>query len=94
LAARPNDSVNDGNLPIVILAAMHQDMELSAPGQRENIIARVAGLKTRGDAANYLNQVAAKHSTGPVLDGLRVEHPGASRRLRSFGTVSNTSNFL
>ncbi len=69
LAARPNDSVNDGNLPIVIQAAMHHDMELSAPGQRANIIAKVAGLKTRGDAAHYLNQVTAKHSTRPARAG-------------------------
>jgi phospholipase C len=67
--ARPNDSVNDGNLPIVIQAAMHQDMELSAPARRADIIARVAGLKTRGDAAHYLNQVAAKHSTRPARAG-------------------------
>jgi phospholipase C len=60
LIARPNDSVNDGSLPIVIQSAMHQDMELSPPSERENIIARVAGLKTRADAANYLSEVAAK----------------------------------
>jgi phospholipase C len=60
LIARPNDSVNDGSLPIVIQSAMHQDMELSPASERENIIARVAGLKTRADAANYLSEVAAK----------------------------------
>ena len=58
--ARPNDSVNDGNLPAVVQSAMHQDMELSPASERENIIARVAGLKTRADAANYLSEVAAK----------------------------------
>ena len=58
--ARPHDSINDGNLPVVIQAAMHQDMELSPPSEKANIIAKVAGLKTRADATNYLNQVAAK----------------------------------
>jgi hypothetical protein len=60
--ARPHDSINDGNLPVVIQAAMHQDMELSPPNEKTNIIAKVAGLKTRADATNYLNQVAAKRA--------------------------------
>jgi phospholipase C len=66
LTARPHDSVNDGNLPVVIQAAMRQEIELSPPGERENIIARVAGLKTRADAANYLNQVVAKRQAKPA----------------------------
>jgi len=66
--ARPNDSVNDGNLPVVIQAAMRQDIELSKPEERDTIIARVAALKTRSEAAAYLAGVSAKrraadHST-------------------------------
>jgi hypothetical protein len=60
--ARPHDSINDGNLPVVIQAAMHQDMELSPSSEQANIIAKVAGLKTRADASNYLNQVASKRA--------------------------------
>jgi phospholipase C len=66
LTARPHDSVNDGNLPVVIQAAMRQEIELSPPGERGDIIARVAGLKTRADAANYLNQVVAKRQAKPA----------------------------
>jgi phospholipase C len=58
--SRPRDSVNDGSLPIVIQAAMRQDMELSKLEDRSYIIARVASLKTRADAAAYLAIVAAK----------------------------------
>jgi len=59
-AARPLDSVNDGSLPVIVQAAMRQDMELSPPDQRDQIIAKVAKLKTRADAAAYLAQVSAK----------------------------------
>jgi phospholipase C len=60
--SRPNDSVNDGSLPVVIHAAMRQDIELSRPEQRDTIIAKVATIKTRSDAAAYLSGVAAKRS--------------------------------
>jgi len=60
--SRPRDSVNDGSLPVIIQAAMRQDMELSQPVDRANIIAKVASLKTRADAAGYLAEVAAKRS--------------------------------
>jgi phospholipase C len=60
--SRPNDSVNDGSLPVVIHAAMRQDIELSPPEQRDTIIAKVATIKTRSDAAAYLSRVAAKRS--------------------------------
>jgi phospholipase C len=60
--SRPRDSVNDGSLPVIIQAAMRQDMEMSQPGDRANIIAKVASLKTRADAAGYLAEVAAKRS--------------------------------
>jgi phospholipase C len=60
--ARPNDSVNDGNLPVIIQGALRQDLELSPPGERQEIIARVAGLKTRAEATAYLDSVAAKRA--------------------------------
>lgn len=61
---RPTDSVNDGSLPVVIQAAMHQDMEIN-PQNRSKIIARVASLKTRADAAKYLSEVEAKRNARP-----------------------------
>ena len=59
---RPRDSVNDGNLPVVIGSAMRQDLEHSPPEDRDRIIAKVAALKTRADAAAYLASVSAKRS--------------------------------
>lgn len=55
-ATRPDDSVNDGNLPGILQAAMRQDLAM-APEQRSVIIARVAGIKTRRDATYYLADV-------------------------------------
>ena len=60
--SRPHDSVNDGSLPVIIQAAMRQDIELSPPEQRETIIAKVATIKTRSDAGTYLASVMAKRS--------------------------------
>jgi phospholipase C len=66
--SRPRDSINDGSLPIIIQAAMRQDMELSIPADRSTIIARVASLKTRADGAAYLAEVAAKRRSS-------IQHP-------------------
>jgi hypothetical protein len=43
--------VNDGSLPVILHAAMRQDIELSSPEERNRIIAKVTALKTRSDAA-------------------------------------------
>jgi phospholipase C len=59
---RPLDSVNDGSLPVILQAAMRQDIELSPPEKRDSIVARVASLKNRSDAAAYLAEVSAKRS--------------------------------
>jgi phospholipase C len=55
----PAASVNAGNLPSVIHAAMRQDLAL-APEQKSRILAQVGSLRTRGDAAKYLEQVGQK----------------------------------
>jgi hypothetical protein len=59
-AVRPEASVDEGNLPVILQAAMRQDMELSPAKERGEIIARVAALKARADAAAYLAEVSAK----------------------------------
>jgi hypothetical protein len=41
---------------------MRQDIELSPPEERNNIIAKVAALKTRLDAAAYLAGVSSKRN--------------------------------
>ena len=61
-ASRPHDSVNDGSLPVVLQAAMRQEIELSPPEERNSIIAKVAALKTRSDAAAYLAEVSIKRN--------------------------------
>jgi hypothetical protein len=45
---------------------MRQDIELSPPGDRDTIIAKVAALKTRADAAAYLAGVTAKRNAQGV----------------------------
>ena len=57
--SRPADSVNAGNLPAVVHAAMQQDLSLS-PEQRPAIVARVASMTTRADAMQYMSEVQAK----------------------------------
>jgi phospholipase C len=60
--SRPHESVNEGSLPVILQAAMRQDIELSPPEERNNIIAKVAALKTRLDAAAYLAGVSSKRN--------------------------------
>jgi len=58
--SRPNDSINDGNLPGIVHAALRSDLAVPPPAQRQNILARVSALKTREDAAQYLEDVGRK----------------------------------
>lgn len=57
--SRPGDSVNGGNLPAIIHSAMQQELGM-APEQRQAIASRVAALKTRADAQEYLAEVQRK----------------------------------
>jgi phospholipase C len=57
---RPGDSVNQGNLPAVIHAAMEQHLK-AAPQSREEILERVSKIRTRADAREYL--LEAKQAT-------------------------------
>jgi phospholipase C len=58
-AVRPEDKVNDGNVPGILHAAMRQDLELT-PERRPEIVARVSAIKTRGEAMQYLAEVQQK----------------------------------
>jgi phospholipase C len=62
LISRPGDSMDQGNLPIILHAAMRQDLEVSPPQEQSSIRAQVAALKTRADAARYLQKVQKKIS--------------------------------
>jgi phospholipase C len=57
--SRPNDTVNHGNLPAIIHAAMQQELSVW-PDQRPAIVSRVASLKTRADAMQYLAEAQDK----------------------------------
>ena len=44
---------------------LRKDLALSPPGQRAQILAQFAGLKTRADARKYLDHVRAKIQKQP-----------------------------
>lgn len=56
--ARPQDTVDEGNLPATVHAAMQQQLSID-PGQRQAIVERVGAIKTRADARQYLAEVQA-----------------------------------
>jgi len=57
--SRPDETVNGGNLPAVVHAAMQQDLSVT-PDQRPAIVSRVASIQTRADAMQYLAEVQKK----------------------------------
>jgi len=58
-ASHPDEDVNKGNLPAVLHSAMGQDLAIS-PDRRPAIVARVASIKTRTEAMQYLADVQEK----------------------------------
>jgi phospholipase C len=56
---RPNETVNSGNVPAIIHAAMQQDIAAS-PEDRQAIVARVASIRTREEARKYMREVKNK----------------------------------
>ena len=52
--------VDNGTLPGFLHIAQRYDLTLSPPQQHPAIMARVAGITTRGEARQYLEEVAAK----------------------------------
>jgi len=57
--ARPEDSVNDGNVAGMLQAAVRADLAM-APDQRDKILARVSAIKTRAEARRYVDEVRQK----------------------------------
>ena len=57
--SRPNESVDQGNLPVILNAALRQDLEMS-PGERTQILKHVQSIKTREQARKYLAEVQSK----------------------------------
>ena len=58
--SRPQASADEGNLPGVVHAALRQDLEASPPAERAAILARAGAIKTRAQAAEYLDDVRGK----------------------------------
>jgi phospholipase C len=58
--SRPEEPINEGNLPGILHAALRGDLELSPPERRQAILARFAALRTRADAMQYLDEVRQK----------------------------------
>ena len=59
VTSRPDETVDQGNLPVIINSALRQDLEMS-PGQRAQILKRVGSIKTREQARQYLAEVQTK----------------------------------
>jgi phospholipase C len=59
VASRPDETVNQGTLPVILQSALRQDLEMS-PEQRTVILERVRSIKTREQARQYLAEVQKK----------------------------------
>ena len=59
VASRPDETVNQGTLPVILNSALRQDLEMS-PDQRAQILKRVQSIKTREQARQYLAEVQTK----------------------------------
>jgi hypothetical protein len=56
----PQSSVNARSMPAFLSLAMRRDIAMSAPAAHALIQARVRAIKTRGEAALYIQQVQAR----------------------------------
>ena len=54
------NSVNTRSLPGFLNLAMRRDIAMSDPAAQPAIVARVQAIQTRGEAAQYIQQVQAK----------------------------------
>ncbi len=72
LAGKRGDDklVDSGTLPGFLHIAQRYDMALSPPPQHPAIEARVASITTRGQARQYLEEVAAKTAVARSARGL------------------------
>lgn len=79
-APKLTDTVNDGNVPGLLLVAMKLDMEISPPSEMHAILNRVQTIQTRGQAQQYLNEVANKKK---ALERKRLRAKGTTKSRRS-----------
>jgi phospholipase C len=59
-ALPPENGVNSRSLPGFLFLAMRRDIMMSDPATEPAIVARVRGIQTRGQAAQYIQAVQAK----------------------------------
>jgi len=59
VASRPDETVNQGTLPVIVNSALRQDLEMS-PDQQTEILKEVESIKTREQARKYLAEVQTK----------------------------------
>jgi len=57
---RPQDSIDEGNLPGFLSVVLRSDLALTPPEQQAGVLARFNTIKTRQDAASYVSEVAPK----------------------------------
>jgi phospholipase C len=63
---RPQDPVDDGNLPGVLQSALRCELAL-APERRAEILARFSQIRTRAEATAYLDEVRPKANAAKPL---------------------------
>ena len=73
VASRPNETVDQGNLPVILNSALRQDLEMS-PGKRAQILKRVESIKTREQAREYLAEVQTKVRIRRTSQNQRLNH--------------------
>lgn len=71
--ATATDSVNQGNLPGFLHAALRSDLDLSPPEVRNAILARFATIKTRAQAQQYMEEVRGKVHAGRIANRAATE---------------------
>ena len=72
VASRPDETLNEGTLPVIVNSALRQDLEMS-PDQQAQILKRVESIKTREQARQYLAEVQTKlHSYRTARDQKRI----------------------
>jgi hypothetical protein len=59
-ASRADQTLNIGKLPGFLHIAAKHDLELSPPAEHSAITARVAAIRTREQAGQYISEVEAK----------------------------------
>jgi phospholipase C len=71
--SRPDDSVNEGNLPGILHAALRADLGLAQPAEKKVILARFAALRTRADGTQYLDEVRQKVRAATSVPSRRLD---------------------